>query len=62
MLAAIKAGKRCFIASNPKRTVEVLEQLIKREFNASVRMLAITSENSRGKAETYFVENMSVVR
>ena len=58
MLAAIKAGKRCFIASNSKRTVEVLEQLIKREFNASVRMLAITSENSRGKAETYFVENI----
>ena len=58
MLAAIKAGKRCFIASNSKKTVDVLERLIRREFGSKVRMLAITSDNSRGKEETFFVENI----
>lgn len=58
MLDAIRAGKRCFIASNSKATVEVLEQLIRKEFGSSLKMVVITSDNSRGKFETHFVQNI----
>jgi hypothetical protein len=58
MIASIKEGKRCFIASNSKRTVDVLEQLIFKECGPSVPMVAITSDNSRGQDETFFVENI----
>lgn len=58
MLDAIREGKRCFIASNSKATVELLEQLIRKEFGSSLKMVAITSDNSRGKFETHFVQNI----
>jgi hypothetical protein len=58
MLDAIREGKRCFIASNSKATVEVLEELLRKEFGSSLKMVAITSENSRGKFETHFVQNI----
>jgi hypothetical protein len=58
MLDAIREGKRCFIASNSKATVEVLEELLRKEFGSSLKMVAITSENSRGKFETRFVQNI----
>ncbi len=58
MLGAIREGKRCFIASNSKATVEVLEELIRKEFGSSLRTVAITSDNSRGKFETHFVQNI----
>lgn len=46
------------IASNSKATVEVLEQLIRKEFGSSLKMVVITSDNSRGKFETHFVQNI----
>lgn len=58
MLSRIREGKRCFIASNSKATVNVLDELIRKEFGSSVKVMTVTSENSRGKAETHFVQNI----
>jgi Origin of replication binding protein len=58
MLDAIREGKRCFVASNSKATVDVLEELLRKEFGPSLKMVAITSDNSRGKFETNFVQNI----
>lgn len=58
MMSRIREGKRCFIASNSKNTVNVLDEMIRKEFGPSVKVMTITSDNSRGKAETHFVQNI----
>lgn len=58
LLTAIRDGKRCFVASNAKSTVEILEQMIRKDFGETVKMITITSENSRGATETHFVQNI----
>lgn len=58
MFSRIREGKRCFIASNSKSTVEIINEMIRKEFGSSVKVMAITSENSRGKMETHFVQNI----
>jgi len=58
MFSRIREGKRCFIASNSKNMVEIIEEMIRSEFGSAAKIMAITSENSRGKVETHFVENI----
>ena len=58
MLDAVRSGRRCFIASNSKNTVEILEQMIRKEVGSEAKILAITSGNSRGELETQFVQNI----
>lgn len=58
MFSRIREGKRCFIASNSKNTVGVIDEMIRKEFGAAVKVMTITSDNSRGKAESHFVQNI----
>jgi hypothetical protein len=58
MIEAIRAGRRCFITSNSRNTIDKLEELIRKEFGPDLSMLAITSANSRGKDETDFIKNI----
>lgn len=58
MLDAIRDGKRVFVASNSKDKVEVLAQLIRNEFGPDLAMMAITSLNSHGDEESFFVQNI----
>lgn len=59
MVDAINAGKRCFVACNSKKAVEVFEELIRRECGKDVKMLALTSANSRSKAAESFLADVS---
>ncbi len=58
MIQALRDGKRCFIASNSKNTINVLDTLLRKELGSKFKIMTITSENSRGKAEVRFVENI----
>lgn len=58
MIQALRDGKRCFVASNSKNTVNVLDTLLRKELGPKIKIMTITSENSRGKAEVRFVENI----
>lgn len=58
LINALRDGKRCFIASNSKNTVHVLDELLRKELGAKAKIMTITSDNSRGKAEVRFVENI----
>lgn len=58
MLDAIRAGKRVFVASNSKEMVKAFAELIGKEFGTSLEMMAITSDNSQGDEESFFVQNI----
>lgn len=55
---AISQGKRCFITSNSKDTINTLEQLILKKFDGKILYKKITSDNSRNPEERDFVQNI----
>jgi len=59
MVDAVKAGKRCFVACNSKKAVEIFEELIRRECGQNVKMLALTSANSRSKVADSFLADVA---
>lgn len=58
LIDAIKAGKRCFVPCNSKKNVERLAVLIEQQCGTAVKMMAITSDNSRNDVEARFVQNI----
>ena len=58
MLEAIREGRRCFITSNSKKLVNVLTEIIIKEFKDKVALRSITADNSQSAVERDFVENI----
>ena len=58
LLEAIRENKRCFVATNSKKTANTLSELINKEFNSTIKMRVITSDNSQNPDERAFVENI----
>jgi hypothetical protein len=58
LLDAIRENKRCFVATNSKKTANTLSELINKEFNSTIKMRVITSDNSQNPDERAFVENI----
>lgn len=58
MLQSVKDGKRCFITSNSKKLVNILSEVIIREFAGKVILKVVTADNAQSEAERYFVENI----
>jgi len=58
VLQAIGLGKRCFIACNSRKFVNVLSEVINREFKGTIKLKFITSDNSQSPEERDFVENI----
>jgi hypothetical protein len=59
MLDSIKNNERCYITSNSKRKIDVLEELIKQRFGGTKKILSITSENSQEQEIQSFLRNIS---
>lgn len=59
LIAAIKRGERCFVTCNSKKSVKVLAKVIKERCGPSIKLLAITSDNSRDVDEIEFVLNIN---
>jgi hypothetical protein len=58
LIMAIRNKKRCFVATNSKKAVQILEKIIRAKFGKSVACRVITSDNSRNPAEIEFVQNI----
>ncbi|MBS7803166.1 hypothetical protein KIH24_01120 [Rhizobiales bacterium TNE-4] len=58
MLETIREGKRCFVTSNSKKLVNILTEIINREFKSEILLRSITADNSQSVTEKDFVENI----
>jgi hypothetical protein len=57
LLSAVGAGKRCFVATNSKKLVDVLAHMIKIR-RPSTKLLAVSGDNSRDPGVKEFIENI----
>ncbi len=58
LLSAIADGKRCYVASNSKKAINTLTEIINKKFERDISLRSITSDNSRDPRERAFVENI----
>lgn len=58
LLRVIGLGERCFVTSNSKKAVKVIEKVIGQRLGNKVKMRTVTSENSRDNIEIEFVKNI----
>jgi len=59
LVQAVKDGKRCFVASNSRKAVDTLEELILRRCGKDIKLRKITSDNSQKESERDFVLNIA---
>jgi hypothetical protein len=58
VIDAIRSGQRCFITSNSKNFVNVMERMIRRECGEGVVMRVVTGDNSQEEAVMNFIANI----
>lgn len=58
LISCIQSGKRCFVASNSKKQIKVLAEILRKKCSSSLKMKVITSDNSHDAAEIEFVQNV----
>ncbi|KJC44549.1 plasmid replication protein, CyRepA1 family [Bradyrhizobium sp. LTSP857] len=58
VIDAIRSGQRCFITSNSKNFVNVMERMIRKECGEDVVMRVVTGDNSQEDAVINFVKNI----
>ncbi|GAB9148377.1 hypothetical protein BDS110ZK25_41700 [Bradyrhizobium diazoefficiens] len=58
VIDAIRSGQRCFITSNSKNFINVMERMIRKECGEEVIMRVVTGDNSQEEAVINFVKNI----
>nr|WP_247541475.1 MULTISPECIES: plasmid replication protein, CyRepA1 family [unclassified Bradyrhizobium] len=58
VIDAIRSGQRCFITSNSKNFVNVMERMIRKECGEDVVMRVVTGDNSQEDSVINFVRNI----
>lgn len=58
MMNSIREGKRCFVTSNSKKRVEEIKVQIEADFNGTIPLRIITSDNSQAKDTIEFIKNI----